>query len=141
MESTMFGLIGILLPAAAIVGSIIFRTQLRNAIRGEIGAERAQRAAAAAYMMSSGRPGTARVLFAGSGGRMVLVGGQQVLQIALDVQVDGGDSYQASIQQPVGPVQAGALQPGATVAVLVDPANRANVMIDFTKPIRPPATV
>jgi hypothetical protein len=137
----MFGLIGVLLPAAAIVGMIIFRTQLRNAIHGEIGAQRAQRAAAAAYMMSSGRPGTARVRSADSGGRMVLVGGQQVLQISLDVQVAGGDSYPAFIQQPVGPVQAGALQPGATVAVRVDPVNPANVMIDFTQPIRPPAAV
>ena len=141
MDSTMLAVFGFLVPVVAIAAGIMFRTQVRNTIRGQIGAQRAQTAAAAAYMMSSGTPGTARVLSADSGGRMVIVGGQQVLQISLEVQVAGGAPYQAFIQQPVGPVQAGALQPGATVEVRVDPANPANVMIDFSKPIQPPATV
>jgi hypothetical protein len=92
-------------------------------------------------VLASGTPGTAQVLFAGTGGPMVIVGGGQLVQIALRVQVAGRAPYNVQIQQPVGPVQAGALQPGATAEVRVDPANPGNVGIDFGKPIRPPQAV
>jgi hypothetical protein len=141
METTLFSFLGLLIPVVAIGAALIFRTQLRNAIHGQIGAQRASRAAAMNYMMASGTPATARVISADTGGRLVIVGGQQVLQVGLEVQPPGGAPYRAYIQQPVGPVQAGALQPGATVQVRVDPANPANVMIDFSKPVQPPAAV
>lgn len=141
MSTSIFVLFGFLIPVLAIVGGIIFRVQLLNAIHGQIGAQRSSRAAATNYMMMSGTPATARVISADTGGRLVIVGGQQVLQIGLEVQPTGGAPYRVFIQQPVGPVQAGALQPGATVEVRVDPANPANVMIDFSRPVLPPAAV
>jgi hypothetical protein len=133
-----------LLVLAATVGFVIWTfAVVRERQDARLATVRAQTAQLAAQreVLASGTPGTAQVLYAGTGGRMVIVRGEQLLQIALRVQVADWAPYDIQIQQPVGPVQAGALQPGATVEVRVDPANPGNVAIDFSKPIRPPQPV
>jgi hypothetical protein len=133
-----------LLFVAALVGFVIWRIAVvQKKVDVKLAPVRAlkEQVVAQNAVLASGTPGTAQVLFAGTGGPMVIVGGGQLVQIVLRVQVAGRAPYDVQIQQPVGPVEAGALQPGATVEVRVDPANPGNVGIDFSKPIRPPQAV
>jgi hypothetical protein len=97
---------------------------------------RAAQIAAATYLLSAGTPATAQILSA-EGGRLVIAQGKQECRIGLNVQIPGGQPYNVLIQQLVDPIRMGALQPGATSEVRVDPANPNNVVIDFSKPILP----
>ena len=60
------------------------------------------------------------------------------LLIGLRVQIAGGVPYNIEIRQHVDPEDLAALQSGATVGVLVDPADPTRAMIDFTEPVVSP---
>jgi hypothetical protein len=91
---------------------------------------------AADPFLTSGTPGTARVLSADWTGAVINL--EYVCRIGLRVQIPGRQTYDVNIEQRVDPVRMAALQPGTTVAVRVDPADPHSVRIDFSQPTQAP---
>jgi hypothetical protein len=87
-------------------------------------------------LLASGTPGTARIRSADWTGAVINL--EYVCRIGLTVEIAGHAPYDVQMELRVDPVRLGALQPGATVAVRVDPSNPLNVLIDFRQQILPP---
>jgi hypothetical protein len=84
---------------------------------------------ATSAVLRSGTAATARVLSLDWGGAKS--GVWYVCRIGLRVELVGSEPYDVTVQQRVEAVRLAAVQPGATVAVRVDPANPLIVGIDF----------
>ena len=86
---------------------------------------------AADPLLTSGTPGSARVLSADWTGAVINL--EYVCRIRLRVEIPGREPYDVTIEQRVDPLRLAALQPGTTVAVRVEPADPLNVRIDFSQ--------
>jgi hypothetical protein len=80
-------------------------------------------------VLRSGTAATARVLSLDWAGAKS--GVWYVCRIGLRVELAGREPYDVTVQQRVEAVRLPAVQPGATVAVRIDPANPLIVGIDF----------
>lgn len=69
----------------------------------------------------------------------VLVNNSPVLELGLDVDTSAHAPYQLTIRQRVPMHALGAVAPGTEVTVVVDPADRERLAIDFTGSIATPA--
>jgi hypothetical protein len=83
-----------------------------------------------ARLLARGIPGTARVLEVRDTG-VTINRVNAVLEARLEVTVPGRAPYEARAEVMLGRMSWGALQPGMTVAVKVDPRNPAHVAIDL----------
>ena len=81
----------------------------------------------ATQLAIGGEPATAQVLAARDTGTMINM--QPVLDIDLLVSREGQPPYPATVSQMIPNAQLGTVTPGATLAVKVDPANPATVLI------------
>jgi hypothetical protein len=81
----------------------------------------------ATQLTASGEPATAQVLAARDTGTLINM--QPVLEIDLLVNRAGQPPYPATVSQLVPHAQLGALPPGTTISVKVDPTNPAVVSI------------
>jgi hypothetical protein len=59
----------------------------------------------------------------------------RVVNVGLTAEVPGREPYDVILRRPVPPWHLAHVQPGATVAVLVDSENPQNVQFDFDRPI------
>lgn len=91
---------------------------------------------AADSLLTSGTPGSARVLSADWTGAVINL--EYVCRIRLSVEIPGREPYDVTIEQRVDPLRLASLQPGTTVGVRVDPADSLNVQIDFSQLTEPP---
>ena len=78
---------------------------------------------------ATGVPGTARVLGVTDTG--ATVNDHPVCDVELEVTVPGQGPYTTTIRQTIPRMQVPMLQPGATLAVKVDPADRNTVVMDW----------
>ena len=110
---------------------------------------RAQTAAFVDYLLASGTPASAEVLYVDKGsteqdvrrsmnGLLPPMLSFWPLRIGLRVKIDSGAPYNIEIRQHVDPEDLVGLKPGAATEVLVDPADPYRAMIDFTEPVVPP---
>jgi hypothetical protein len=83
--------------------------------------------AVATQLAGAGEPATAQVLAARDTGTLINM--QPVLEIDLLVTRAGSPPYPATVSQLVPHAQLGALTPGATISVRIDPTNPAVVSI------------
>jgi hypothetical protein len=83
----------------------------------------------AANMAANGLPGTATVVAVRQGTTMINF--QPLVEIDLTVMTPGRPPYPATVKQVVAPVSLPRLQPGAAVAVKIDPADATSVWIDM----------
>jgi len=93
-----------------------------------------------ARLLARGIPGTARVLEVRDTG-VTINRVNAVLEARLEVTVPGRAPYEARAEVMLGRMSWGALQPGMTVAVKVDPRNPAHVAIDLGQSGGDPALV
>jgi hypothetical protein len=142
-----------ILAIVLIGGGLLFvlRRERRNVV--EFDAQmRAQKAAFVDYLLESGIPATATVLYVDTGsterdvrrsmnGMLPPALSFWPLLIGLRVHITDYEPYNIEIRQHVDPEDLAALQPGATVEILVDPADPNQAMIDFTEPVVPPGAV
>ncbi len=78
---------------------------------------------------ATGIPGSARLLaIADTGGSL---NDHPICELQLEVTVPGRAPYPATVRQPVPRMQAPMLQPGATLAVKVDPEDPTAVVTDW----------
>lgn len=88
-------------------------------------------------LLRDGMPGTAQVVFTQDTGT-IIANVNLVVRVGLRVSVLGQPPYDAETRWVArGRQQWGALQPGMTVAVKVDPGDPAKVAIDPTRPVVP----
>lgn len=80
-------------------------------------------------LTATGVPGTARLLSVTDTG--ATINDHPVCELQLEVTVPGQAPYTTTISQPVPRMQAPMLQPGTTLAVKVDPADRDAVIMDW----------
>jgi len=78
---------------------------------------------------ATGVPGTARVLGVTDTG--ATVNDHPVCEVQLEVSVPGQGPYTTTISQTIPRMQIPMLQPGATLVVKVDPADRDTVVMDW----------
>ena len=78
---------------------------------------------------ASGVPGSARVLGVTDTG--ATLNDHPICEVQLEVTVPGQGPYTTAISQAIPRLQAPMLQPGATLAVKVDPADRDSVVLDW----------
>lgn len=81
----------------------------------------------ATELMTTGEDGTATVSFIQATGTMI--NNFPEIEFKLQVSKGGGSAYEVTHRQVVSPVSIPALQPGATVAVKVDPADQNRVYL------------
>jgi hypothetical protein len=81
----------------------------------------------AAQLQGAGEPATAQVRALRDTGTLINM--QPVLEIDLLVNREGAVPYPATVSQMVSHAQLGVMQPGAVLAVKVDPAHPATVLI------------
>jgi hypothetical protein len=81
-------------------------------------------------LIATGIAGTARVLDVRDTG-VTINRVNAVLEARLEVTIPGEPPYETTAEVTLGRMSWGALQPGMTVAVKVDPKNRARVAIDW----------
>jgi hypothetical protein len=93
----------------------------------------------AADLLATGTPGTAVVVTSQWDGRVVNL--EYQVGLTLRVTVPGRAPYDVRTTESVDPVRAGALQPGATVAVRVDAADPQHVLVDFSQPATRPTAI
>ena len=85
-----------------------------------------EQSAQAAQLRATGKPGTAVVTSIAQTG--VMINDMPPVHLGLNVTVDG-NTYPAQTDADVSIVQIPQVQPGATVAVLVDPTNPSVLML------------
>jgi hypothetical protein len=78
---------------------------------------------------ATGVPGSARVLGVTDTG--ATINDHPVCEVQLEVTVPGQGPYTTTIRQSIPRMQAPMLQPGTTLAVKVDPADRDTVVLDW----------
>jgi hypothetical protein len=94
-----------------------------------VGWTMAARAHSAARLLRGGDAGRARVVEVVQTGK--LVNGQPALRITLLVDLPGHSTYAATIRAVVPSLMLGRVQPGAIVAVRVDPRDPQRVVLDW----------
>lgn len=83
-------------------------------------------------LLTTGTPGRATITsFTDTGGRE---GADPRVVLDLEVTVAGGAPYAARVTAAVPQVSLGKLQPGASVAVRVDPGDPSALAIDWAQP-------
>jgi hypothetical protein len=82
-------------------------------------------------LLQTGLPASAVVTSLRETG-MVINNTNQVLHVGLRVQVGTGTPYDVVVKQAVPMMMMARIQPGATVGVRVDPADQANLVIDWS---------
>ena len=87
----------------------------------------------AANAASNGLDGTATIVAVRQ--LPTMINFQPMCEIDLTVIGAGGPPYPVTVQQTVDQVTLPRLQPGASVAVKVDPSDRASVWIDLMRPV------
>jgi hypothetical protein len=87
-------------------------------------------------LLATGVLGRGEILSLVPSGTTISIGNsipERACQFTLNVMLDGQAAYQATVNQRVSEINIAQLQqPGTVVAVRVDPANPANLAIDFT---------
>lgn len=73
---------------------------------------------------------TATVLACRQGNQKISMGVKEFYQLLIDVTVHDGNSWPATIKQMVPITQVGLFQPGTSIAVKYDPADRSRVVLD-----------
>jgi hypothetical protein len=81
----------------------------------------------AQYLMAAGQPGEATISAIRQTGVMVNLNPE--CELDLQVSVDGAAPYPVTHRQVIAQVALPSLQPGATIAVRVDPANPQSLIV------------
>jgi hypothetical protein len=82
-------------------------------------------------LLATGTPGKARVLGLTDTG--MEVNNNRVVEVRVEVTVEGADTYTAVIRDSISPILMPQVQPGATVPVRVDAADRDSVVFDWAR--------
>jgi len=98
-----------------------------------------QKQAAVQQLLATGIPGTARILGLEATGTSVAVMGKRSIgvNLVLEVNVPGRAPYQAQVNQLINELLVASVQPGATVAVRVDPQNPNIIAVAPGAPVGP----
>jgi hypothetical protein len=120
------GLIGIIVTVTTLVavgGSLFFVFRMLGGISGK--------QAELNRLLQTGMPGTGRIVGLGATGMSVTVMGHRHLDVALtvEVQVPGRPPYMVQTSQLISELRLPSVQPGAQVAVRVDPMNPMKIAI------------
>jgi hypothetical protein len=81
----------------------------------------------AQHLMANGQAGSATITAVRDTG--VTVNDDPTVEIDLDVSLAGGEPYAVTHRQTISRIAIPSFQPGATVPVRVDPADRTSLMI------------
>ena len=83
----------------------------------------------ARYLLNNGIPGTAKILNYNETG--VYVNNTPKIEFDLEISSQKHDTYQTSYKDFISIIYFGKLAVGNELAVLIDPHNKANILIDF----------
>jgi hypothetical protein len=80
-----------------------------------------------AHLMANGRPGSATITAVRDTG--LTINDNPTVEFDLAVALDGGAPYDVTHRQTISRIAIPSFQPGATIPVRVDPADRQSLMI------------
>lgn len=82
-------------------------------------------------LLGTGTPGKARVLGLTDTG--MEVNNNRVVEVQVEVTVEGAETYTGVIKDAISPILMPQVQPGLTVPVRVDPADRDSIIFDWAR--------
>jgi hypothetical protein len=81
----------------------------------------------AQHLATNGRPGSATITAIRDTG--ITINDNPTVELDLSVSLDGGEPYAVTHRQTISRIAIASFQPGATVPVRIDPADRTSLMI------------
>ncbi len=114
--------LGITVLVLGIMGFVFYR------VFGGLAKNKAERQ----RLLTQGIPARGRILNVQMGGMTMTVGVQRHLQLVIqaEIQPNGGAPYQATLTEMISELQVPQVQPGASIAVRVDPTNPMKMALE-----------